>query len=83
MYHDLWDKYESQPQSLHSDNDTVLFNILPTGKYAYLQDETYVKIRLRSLGDCDIVILKDTFFPIQIAFALQKDVIYKKYFDDT
>ena len=81
VYRKLWEKYERQPTWLRSDNDTVLFNILPTGKYAYTQDETYTKIRLRQLGDCDIVMLKDSYYPSEMALALPKGAIYKKYFD--
>ena len=81
VYKKLWQKYEGQPRSLKSDNDTMLFSILQRGRYAYTQDETYVTIRLRRLADCDIVTLKEKYYPTEIAFALQKGAVYKKHFD--
>ena len=83
LYHDLWEKYESQPDYLKSDNDTELFSLLPTGKYAYIQDETYLKVRLHRLGNCDMAIMEKTFYPSLTAFVLQKGVVYRKYFDAT
>jgi hypothetical protein len=82
VYQALWRKYQNQPKSLRKNNDTELFNILPLGKYAYIQDETYIKIRLRKLGDCDIVMLSEGYFPVEIAFALPKKAIYTKYFNE-
>ncbi|ELT97865.1 hypothetical protein CAPTEDRAFT_204388 [Capitella teleta] len=82
VYQALWKKYLRQPKSLRIDNDTELFNILPMGPYAYTQDETYIKIRLRRLGDCDIVMLNEGYFPVEIALALPKKAIYTKYFNN-
>ena len=66
------------------------YNLVPFGdeidllkqrqNYALIQDETYLRIQLAS--DCEISLIRETFYKTGFGFALPEGSPYKKYFDE-
>ena len=82
MYKRLWENYVAHgikgPQIISSDS---LRTYLKLGNVALTGDRTDFLNDLRVLGDCDVAVFRETYFPTGFGFALAKGSPYKKHFD--
>ena len=76
----MWDKYLLQP--VRTSDTRVLFDVLRTGKFSFTSDKTELMYYMRKLRYCDLVLLRETYFPAGLGFALPRGAIHRKYFDD-
>jgi hypothetical protein len=80
VYKKLSDKMKQQKISKMRDSSEI-FELMRTQKVAYSGDHTGTVMKIRDSGDCDVVILPDTFMPSGIGIAVPKGAVYKKHFD--
>ena len=80
MYKKLWDKY-NQHNIRFSENDDLMA-VLRSDKVkaAFTADQTDI-IKRRVIGDCDILMLRETYFPAGFGYALPQGAPHVKYFN--
>ncbi len=79
IYHDLWKGISRDPSNLVPDVWAGLEKAR-NEKYAFVAEKTPLEAIVG--GDCDLDIIKEDFFPGDIAFTMPQGWPYIKYFDN-
>ncbi|ELT92333.1 hypothetical protein CAPTEDRAFT_191211 [Capitella teleta] len=80
VYKQLWEKYSSH--TIRSSENDDLMRILRKGspKAAFTADRTDI-VKRRVKGDCDILMLRETYFPAGFGFSIPKQATYLDAFN--
>ncbi|XP_021355128.1 glutamate receptor ionotropic, delta-1-like [Mizuhopecten yessoensis] len=83
VYRKVWNGLvrfnESDGNVLSSDPDIHISKVLD-GNYVFLGDKTYSEIKMRTRKECDMVMTKEEFLPLQYAIGLPNNSPYTRLF---
>ena len=81
IYKDIWHAIMSDPENnLKLTGDEGLMDLRQRNDYAVINDATWLRTQLAN--DCDISLIRETFYKTGFGLALPEGSPYKKYFDE-
>ncbi|XP_033760011.1 uncharacterized protein LOC117342117 isoform X2 [Pecten maximus] len=83
VYQQVWDglvRFNQSENDVMSSNPEVHITKVLSGDYVFLGDKTFNEIKMRSRNECDLVITKEEFLPLQYAVGLPNNSPYTRLF---
>ena len=74
----LWANYKRH--NVRGGDDYLYDEVLQTGKYAMTTDQTFFHLK-KVLGDCSVLMLKETYLLSGFGIVMPKGSLLKKYVD--
>ncbi|XP_069105057.1 glutamate receptor ionotropic, delta-2-like [Argopecten irradians] len=85
VFQQLWSglvRFNRTDKDILSYDPEVHISKVLSGNYVFLGDKTYTEITMRNRSECDMVIAKEEFLPLQYAIGLPNNSPYTRLFDD-